>query len=157
MVDPPQRSKSIELHLGFYHNLTLTFRQPSKSPVVSLTVFLRQSLGVFLTSFLIPSANLLANSRRAPSASSDDAVGPHREFARRFTEGIEKLVGITLVDHRKKTRRLTVRMLEATGLVGWLSAAESPRMTGKLPRSWVNRLYLVYGRLIVGKPLRLGG
>ncbi|RRT40435.1 hypothetical protein B296_00017366 [Ensete ventricosum] len=84
-------------------------------------------------------------------------MGPHREFTRRFTEGIEKLVGITLVDHQKKTRRLTVRMLEAIGLVGWLSAAESPRTMGKLPRSQVNRSYLVSRRLIVGKPPRLGG
>ncbi|RWV95882.1 hypothetical protein GW17_00041449 [Ensete ventricosum] len=33
----------------------------------------------------------------------DDAVGPHREFARRFTEGIRKLTGSIPEDHRKKT------------------------------------------------------
>ncbi|RRT57481.1 hypothetical protein B296_00007234 [Ensete ventricosum] len=33
----------------------------------------------------------------------DDAVGPHQEFSRRFAEGIGKLAGSTLGDHRKKT------------------------------------------------------
>ncbi|RRT68888.1 hypothetical protein B296_00032601 [Ensete ventricosum] len=33
----------------------------------------------------------------------DDTLGPHREFARRFTEGIRKLAGSTPGDHRKKT------------------------------------------------------
>ncbi|RWV84969.1 hypothetical protein GW17_00053278, partial [Ensete ventricosum] len=33
----------------------------------------------------------------------DDAVGPYWEFARRFAEGIGKLVGSTSGDHRKKT------------------------------------------------------
>ncbi|RWW23166.1 hypothetical protein GW17_00012602 [Ensete ventricosum] len=32
----------------------------------------------------------------------DDAVGPRREFARRFTKGIGKLAGSTPGDHRKK-------------------------------------------------------
>ncbi|RRT31486.1 hypothetical protein B296_00050978, partial [Ensete ventricosum] len=44
---------------------------------------------------------------------SDDVVGPHREFARRFAEGVEKLAGNTLGDYRKKTKRLVVRMPEA--------------------------------------------
>ncbi|RRT55848.1 hypothetical protein B296_00035551 [Ensete ventricosum] len=35
--------------------------------------------------------------------SLDDAVGPRREFARRFVEGIEKLTGSTSKDHQKKT------------------------------------------------------
>ncbi|RWW44719.1 hypothetical protein BHE74_00049498 [Ensete ventricosum] len=34
----------------------------------------------------------------------DDVVGPHRESARRFAEGIGKLAGSTPGDHRKKTR-----------------------------------------------------
>ncbi|RRT52593.1 hypothetical protein B296_00040098 [Ensete ventricosum] len=33
----------------------------------------------------------------------DDVVGPRREFARRFTEEIKKLVGSTPGDHRKNT------------------------------------------------------
>ncbi|RZR95517.1 hypothetical protein BHM03_00024379 [Ensete ventricosum] len=37
-------------------------------------------------------------------------------FARRFAEGIGKLVGNTPEDRRKKTGRLTTRMSEATGL-----------------------------------------
>ncbi|RWW12273.1 hypothetical protein GW17_00024068 [Ensete ventricosum] len=32
----------------------------------------------------------------------DDAMGPRREFARRFTEGTGKLAGSTSGDHRKK-------------------------------------------------------
>ncbi|RZR90280.1 hypothetical protein BHM03_00018133 [Ensete ventricosum] len=47
---------------------------------------------------------------------SDDAVGFRREFTRRFTEGIGKLVGNTPRDHREKTGRLIASMLEATGL-----------------------------------------
>ncbi|RZS25844.1 hypothetical protein BHM03_00059110 [Ensete ventricosum] len=52
---------------------------------------------------------------------SDDAVEPHQEFARRFAEGIGKLVGNTLGDHRKKTIGLTARMPEAVGLGGTLT------------------------------------
>ncbi|RRT39768.1 hypothetical protein B296_00018332 [Ensete ventricosum] len=37
-----------------------------------------------------------------------------------FVEGIEKLARNTSGDHRKKTIRLTARMLEATGLAGGL-------------------------------------
>ncbi|RRT33292.1 hypothetical protein B296_00050465 [Ensete ventricosum] len=51
---------------------------------------------------------------------SDDVVGPHREFAKRFVEEIGKLAGNTSGDRRKKTRRLTTRMLEAAGLAGGL-------------------------------------
>ncbi|RWW60955.1 hypothetical protein BHE74_00032010 [Ensete ventricosum] len=58
-------------------------------------------------------------------SSLDDVVGPHREFARRFTEGIGKLAGNTPDDHRKKTKRLIVRMSEAVRLAGvelnWLT------------------------------------
>ncbi|RRT79919.1 hypothetical protein B296_00006134 [Ensete ventricosum] len=43
-----------------------------------------------------------------------------REFARRFAEGIRKLVGNTLGDYRKKTIRLTSRMLAVVGLAGGL-------------------------------------
>ncbi|RZR88279.1 hypothetical protein BHM03_00015811 [Ensete ventricosum] len=49
---------------------------------------------------------------------SDDAMGHRREFARRFVEGIGKLTGNTLGDHRKKTRRLIVRIPEAIRLTG---------------------------------------
>ncbi|RRT41312.1 hypothetical protein B296_00052802 [Ensete ventricosum] len=47
---------------------------------------------------------------------SDDAVGSHREFARRFAEGFGKITGNMKGDHREKTRRLTARMSEATEL-----------------------------------------
>ncbi|RWV86439.1 hypothetical protein GW17_00051668 [Ensete ventricosum] len=60
---------------------------------------------------------------------SDDAVGPRREFARRFAEGIRKLVGNTPRDRRKKTERLTTRMSEAAGLAGvnrWWVAVGPP-------------------------------
>ncbi|RRT34747.1 hypothetical protein B296_00040821 [Ensete ventricosum] len=48
---------------------------------------------------------------------SDDAVGSRQEFARRFAEGIGKLVGNMKGDCRKKTKGLITRMQEATGLV----------------------------------------
>ncbi|RZS20237.1 hypothetical protein BHM03_00052727 [Ensete ventricosum] len=48
--------------------------------------------------------------------SSDDAVGSRREFAKRFVEGIRMLARNMKGDHRKKTRELTARMPEATGL-----------------------------------------
>ncbi|RWV81975.1 hypothetical protein GW17_00056563 [Ensete ventricosum] len=51
---------------------------------------------------------------------SDDVMGPHWEFARKFTEGIEKLTGNTLRDHWKKTERLIVRMREVIRLAGGL-------------------------------------
>ncbi|RWW75367.1 hypothetical protein BHE74_00016617, partial [Ensete ventricosum] len=47
---------------------------------------------------------------------SDDVVGFHREFARRFVEGIEKLAGNTLGDNRENTGRLAASIPEATGL-----------------------------------------
>ncbi|RRT59433.1 hypothetical protein B296_00029247 [Ensete ventricosum] len=49
---------------------------------------------------------------------SDDAVRLRWEFARRFAKGIEKLAVNTPGDCRKKTKRLTARMLEVVGLVG---------------------------------------
>ncbi|RRT58534.1 hypothetical protein B296_00027727 [Ensete ventricosum] len=49
---------------------------------------------------------------------SDDAIRPRQEFARRFAEGIEKLVGNTPGDHRKKTGILATRMLEAARSMG---------------------------------------
>ncbi|RWW18766.1 hypothetical protein BHE74_00051770 [Ensete ventricosum] len=47
-------------------------------------------------------------------------MGPRREFIRRFAKGIGKLAMNTPGDHRKKTGRLTMRILEATGLAGGL-------------------------------------
>ncbi|RWV80060.1 hypothetical protein GW17_00058719 [Ensete ventricosum] len=52
---------------------------------------------------------------------SNDAVGPHQEFTRRFAEGIGKLVGNMSGDRRKKTIGLAVIMSGATGLVGQLT------------------------------------
>ncbi|RWW62353.1 hypothetical protein BHE74_00030508 [Ensete ventricosum] len=48
----------------------------------------------------------------------DNAVGPHREFTRRFAKGIRKLTGNTPGDHQKKTKRLVIRMLEVAELAG---------------------------------------
>ncbi|RWW81582.1 hypothetical protein BHE74_00010008 [Ensete ventricosum] len=48
------------------------------------------------------------------------AVGPHREFTKRFTEGIGKLTADTSGDRQKKTKRLVIRMSEAVGLAGGL-------------------------------------
>ncbi|RWW40702.1 hypothetical protein BHE74_00053862 [Ensete ventricosum] len=47
-------------------------------------------------------------------------MGPHREFARRFAEGIGKLTGNTPGDCRNKIVRLIAKMLEAVGLTGGL-------------------------------------
>ncbi|RRT49036.1 hypothetical protein B296_00052662 [Ensete ventricosum] len=49
---------------------------------------------------------------------SDDVVGSRRSSLERFVEGIGKLTGNTPGDRRKKTGRLTVRMVETTGLAG---------------------------------------
>ncbi|RRT74998.1 hypothetical protein B296_00005942 [Ensete ventricosum] len=73
---------------------------------------------------------------------SDDVVGPRQEFARRFTEGIRKLARNMQGDHRKKTKKLTVKIPEAAVLAGqWLdrsypgiraaAAVEPPRTDGK--------------------------
>ncbi|RWW58131.1 hypothetical protein BHE74_00035041 [Ensete ventricosum] len=47
---------------------------------------------------------------------SDDAVGFHWEFARRFIEGIGKFARNTPGDHREKTKRLTASIPKAIGL-----------------------------------------
>ncbi|RZS14217.1 hypothetical protein BHM03_00045885, partial [Ensete ventricosum] len=54
----------------------------------------------------------------ASGRGSDDVVGPRREFARRFAEGIEKLAGNTLENRRKKTVRPAARISKAAGLGG---------------------------------------
>ncbi|RZR71889.1 hypothetical protein BHM03_00008436 [Ensete ventricosum] len=51
---------------------------------------------------------------------SDNAMGPRREFARRFAEGIEKLAGNTSGDRWKKIGRLAAKMPETAGLAGGL-------------------------------------
>ncbi|RZS17921.1 hypothetical protein BHM03_00050130 [Ensete ventricosum] len=55
---------------------------------------------------------------------SNDAVGPHQEFTRRFAEGIGKLVGNMSGDRRKKTIGLAVIMSGATGLVGRIGQSQ---------------------------------
>ncbi|RZS03415.1 hypothetical protein BHM03_00033596, partial [Ensete ventricosum] len=47
-----------------------------------------------------------------------DAVGPRREFARRFTEEIGKFTRNTLGDRWKKAIGFVTRMPEAAGLSG---------------------------------------
>ncbi|RRT76254.1 hypothetical protein B296_00018865 [Ensete ventricosum] len=54
-------------------------------------------------------------------------MGHRREFARRFPEGIGKLTGNTLGDHRKKTRRLIARIPKTIRLTGVLLAIDPPR------------------------------
>ncbi|RWV90118.1 hypothetical protein GW17_00047701 [Ensete ventricosum] len=95
---------------------------------------------------------------------SDDVVGPHREFARRFAKGIGKLAGNTQRDRQKKTERLAVRMLKAARLAGPLfsacnnlnpcgnpSQASEPRSPPLIPGnmdsniSSVLRVWLLYG------------
>ncbi|RRT36460.1 hypothetical protein B296_00034836 [Ensete ventricosum] len=48
--------------------------------------------------------------------SSDDVVGSHRRFARRFTERIGKLAGKAKGDRWKKTGGLVARLLEYVGV-----------------------------------------
>ncbi|RZS01510.1 hypothetical protein BHM03_00031382, partial [Ensete ventricosum] len=75
---------------------------------------------------------------------SDDAVGPRREFARRFAEGIWKLAGNTLGDRWKKTIELTVRMPEAIELSGrQLSVDELPRSGSRDHRYKKGRLLMI--------------
>ncbi|RRT31550.1 hypothetical protein B296_00046149 [Ensete ventricosum] len=57
-------------------------------------------------------------------------MGFHQEFARRFTEGIGKLAGNTLGDHREKTRRLTARTTSKSPVPRFRLA--KPRPTGEL-------------------------
>ncbi|RWW46720.1 hypothetical protein BHE74_00047334, partial [Ensete ventricosum] len=61
---------------------------------------------------------LLGVAERLAESWEDDAVGPHREFTRRFAKGIMKLAGNTMGDRRKKTGRFTVRISEAAELTG---------------------------------------
>ncbi|RWV89284.1 hypothetical protein GW17_00048569 [Ensete ventricosum] len=44
--------------------------------------------------------------------SSDDAVGSHRKFARRFAEGIRKLTGNAKEDCQKEDRRTCLKIVE---------------------------------------------
>ncbi|RRT31843.1 hypothetical protein B296_00053047 [Ensete ventricosum] len=67
--------------------------------------------------------------------------GISSKFARRFAEGIRKLVGNTLRDRRKKIGRLTVRMSEVAELAGW----------------WVYRRLPGFWATVVVDPPRLGG
>ncbi|RRT36281.1 hypothetical protein B296_00035878 [Ensete ventricosum] len=62
------------------------------------------------------------------------------KFARRFTEGIEKLAGNMSGDCRKKTERLTARMPEVAGLVG-NSGGGQQLSVNKPPRWRLNCLY----------------
>ncbi|RWW87805.1 hypothetical protein BHE74_00003346, partial [Ensete ventricosum] len=91
--------------------------------------------------------------------SSDDVVGSHRRFARRFAEGIGKLVGKAKGDRWKKTGGLVARLPEYAG-----RRLDRPyhkiRATGKSPRWRVNRPYhnLGGGQLLTaGKPPRSVG
>ncbi|RZR83784.1 hypothetical protein BHM03_00010488 [Ensete ventricosum] len=95
---------------------------------------------------------------------SDNAVGSRWEFAKRFAEGVGKLVGNMKGDHQKKTGGLAARMLEATGLakVGpKLSLCDDQQLSvGKPPRWRLNRLYHIMHavagdnqRLTTDKPL----
>ncbi|RWW60294.1 hypothetical protein BHE74_00032730 [Ensete ventricosum] len=68
---------------------------------------------------------------------SDDAVGPRREFAKRFAEGIGKVTGNTPGDRQKKTGRPTARISKAARLAGVNLAAPTwvaypPSTTQKL-------------------------
>ncbi|RRT74175.1 hypothetical protein B296_00032602 [Ensete ventricosum] len=49
---------------------------------------------------------------------SNDAMGPHWEFPKRFAEWIEKLGGNMPGDRLKKTMGLTARMSKVAGLAG---------------------------------------
>ncbi|RWV83591.1 hypothetical protein GW17_00054775 [Ensete ventricosum] len=70
---------------------------------------------------------------------SDDVVGPRQEFARRFTEGIRKLARNMQGDHRKKTKKLTAKILEAVVLAGtW-------RLDGFSIRGWEERVHALAG------------
>ncbi|RWV79409.1 hypothetical protein GW17_00059464 [Ensete ventricosum] len=48
----------------------------------------------------------------------DNAVGPRREFVKRFTKEIGKRAGNMPGDRQKKTGRLTVRMSDDARLAG---------------------------------------
>ncbi|RWV82571.1 hypothetical protein GW17_00055918 [Ensete ventricosum] len=70
---------------------------------------------------------------------SDNALGLLQEFARRFAEGIRKLIGNTPGERREKIGRLTARMPEATRLAGWVNR----------PGRRLNCPYLVFGKLTI--------
>ncbi|RWV79457.1 hypothetical protein GW17_00059412 [Ensete ventricosum] len=72
---------------------------------------------------------------------SDDVVGPHREFTRRFTEGIRKLTRNMSGDHWKKIGRLTARMSEVAGLARVVGITFLEILAGKPPVSsgWTAR------------------
>ncbi|RWW26358.1 hypothetical protein BHE74_00011171 [Ensete ventricosum] len=66
-------------------------------------------------------------------------MGPRREFAKRFAEGIEKLAGNIPGDRRKRTIRLILGMSKAIGLAGWVaSVPPQPRILSGC--QWLNRL-----------------
>ncbi|RWW09407.1 hypothetical protein GW17_00027106 [Ensete ventricosum] len=65
----------------------------------------------------------------------DDAVEPRLEFARRFTEGIEKLARNTLGDRQKKIIGLTTKMLKAAGLSGKIPMGKSSVSDGWTART----------------------
>ncbi|RWV99151.1 hypothetical protein GW17_00037957 [Ensete ventricosum] len=56
----------------------------------------------------------------ASGRDSDDAVGPRREFAKRFVEGIGKLTGNTPGDRTKKIVRLVAKISKAARFMGGL-------------------------------------
>ncbi|RRT32561.1 hypothetical protein B296_00058283 [Ensete ventricosum] len=58
-------------------------------------------------------------------------IGGSRKTCQEFAEGIEKLVGNTSGDRKKKTERVTAGMSEATrlaGVFGRLTTADLPRL-----------------------------
>ncbi|RWW59279.1 hypothetical protein BHE74_00033799 [Ensete ventricosum] len=87
----------------------------------------------------------------ASGRGADNAVGPRREFARKFTEGIGKLAGNTPRDCQKKTIRLTARIPEAAQLSGKISTAELP-VSGKCTIPAQD-----FERLSMAEQPRLGG
>ncbi|RWW37027.1 hypothetical protein BHE74_00057905 [Ensete ventricosum] len=89
------------------------------------------------------------------------------EFARRFTEGIEKLAENMSGDCRKKTIGLMVKMLEATGLAGvqndfrnWSQNSNIPKKSkyGRFSRrpGPVNNRKYPKSRLLVVQPPNVG-
>ncbi|RWW61533.1 hypothetical protein BHE74_00031403 [Ensete ventricosum] len=75
------------------------------------------------------------------------------KFARRFAERITKRAGNTRGDRWKKTRRLTARMLEATGVAGFLNNGIRAKVfvrkiSFKLRVMRLNRIELFYAFLL---------
>ncbi|RWW03920.1 hypothetical protein GW17_00032892 [Ensete ventricosum] len=57
-------------------------------------------------------------------SSSDNAVGSHRKFARRFAEGIGKLARNVKGDHRKEDRRTCCKITGGCRSIGeWRAVA----------------------------------